>query len=222
MADTKKSTQRAIPIKEIKDGIIVTKSGGLRIAMLVSTINFALKSETEQNAIIFAYQNFLNALNFPIEIVVQSKRLDLEDYLIKLNTQKEKADNQLVRLQITDYIDFIKRLITIANIMEKRFFVVVPYDPVPLAQVWFIQRLLGQGGKKEKVGFEQYKATILQRANLIASGLSTMGLRAIQLTTQELIELSYSLYNPETATKERLFDVSQLTAEIIGKKPEEI
>ena len=228
MPDKKKSTQQAIPIKEIRDGIVVTKTGGYRVVMLVSTVNFALKSETEQNAIIFGYQNFLNSLNFPIQIVIQSKKLDLDEYLNKLIAQKEKTESQLVRMQITDYIDFIKRLITIANIMEKRFFVVIPYDPVPLAQGGILSKLIGGGGgstsqnQKPKGGFETHKATVLQRASLVASGLGTVGLRAIQLTTPELIELAYSIYNPETATKQRLTDITQLTAEIIEKKKEDV
>jgi len=225
MPDKKKSTQQAIPIKEIRDGIVVTKTGGYRVVMLVSTVNFALKSETEQNAIIFGYQNFLNSLNFPIQIVIQSKKLDLDEYLNKLIAQKEKTESQLVRMQITDYIDFIKRLITIANIMEKRFFVVIPYDPVPLASGGLLGGLLGGGkttNQKPKGGFEAHKAAVLQRANLVASGLGTVGLRAIQLTTPELIELAYSIYNPETATKQRLTDITQLTAEIIEKKKEDI
>ena len=125
------STQDTLKFAEIRNDTVVLKDGNLRQVLLCSSINFALKSEQEQNAIVYAYQNFLNSLNFPIQILMQSKKLDLSNYLKKLSEKANSQTNELLRSQTLDYIDFIKRLINLANIMDKRFYVVVPFAIPP-------------------------------------------------------------------------------------------
>ncbi len=217
-----KATQKYLDISEIREGVVVLKDGSLRAVLLVSSINFELKSEIERNSIIYAYQAFLNSLEFPIQIVISSRRLEIDDYLRRLEERKAVETSELIKLQITDYIEFIKRLITIANIMEKRFYVVVPYYPAPVKPTGFLEKLFPSPSQKQTTSFEENKRKLLERAEMVASGLRSIGLRAVQLNTQELIELFYNFYNPETATKQKLPSISQISTEIIEKLPEEM
>lgn len=221
----KASTQDILQLAEIHDGVVITKTGALRAVLMISSINFALKSEQEQTAIIYAYQNFLNSLDFPIQIVMQSKTLDLYDYLKKLKTATDSQTNELLRLQMMDYVDFIERLITIANIMDKKFFVVVSYAPPPK---------IGPGGSsffsKNKNNqntiqmttdeFAKYKEELTHRIQSVQSGLGSVGLRSAQLNTQQVIELLYGIYNPEEAAKEKLAKVEELTSQIVESEIE--
>lgn len=212
------STQAYLNIAEIKDGVIVLKDGSLRAVMMTSALNFALKSGSEQDAIIFAYQRFLNSLTFPIQILVQSRRLDLEYYTEKLDKRADEQDQELIKLQILEYTEFIKRLITVTNIMDKRFYVVVPFFPPGTEPVKGLGKFFGTSGAKKQEtkareeSFEQGKVQLRQRVEAIASGLGTLGLRAVTLNSEELVELFYSVYNPGTATKQRLMNVDELTA----------
>lgn len=213
--EKKSTTQTQIPIAEIRNGIVVLKDGGLRLVMLCSTINFELKSEEEQNAIISGYQSFLNSLEFPVQIVIQSRRMDLSKYLKKLQDQIPKAPNDLLRVQINDYLNFIKSLLEIANIMDKKFFIVIPYE-LPLAKKPGFVSDFQQATSKETpainlTNFDKYKKELIQRAQLVASGISGLGLRAVQLNTQELIELYYSTYNTDISKYERLTSVKALS-----------
>jgi hypothetical protein len=212
------STQAYLNIAEIKDGVIVLKDGSLRAVMMTSALNFALKSGSEQDAIIFAYQRFLNSLTFPIQILVQSRRLDLEYYTEKLDKRADEQDQELIKLQILEYTEFIKRLITVTNIMDKRFYVIVPFFPPGTEPVKGLGKFFGtssakkQESKAREESFEQGKVQLRQRVEAIASGLGTLGLRAVTLNSEELVELFYSVYNPGTATKQRLMNVDELTA----------
>ncbi len=212
------STQAYLNIAEIKDGVIVLKDGSLRAVMMTSALNFALKSGAEQDAIIFAYQRFLNSLTFPIQILVQSRRLDLEYYTEKLDKRADEQDQELIKLQILEYTEFIKRLITVTNIMDKRFYVIVPFFPPGTEPVKGLAKFFGTSGAKKQEAkareesFEQGKVQLRQRVESIASGLGTLGLRAVTLNSEELVELFYSVYNPGTATKQRLMNVDELTA----------
>lgn len=212
------STQAYLNIAEIKDGVIVLKDGSLRAVMMTSALNFALKSGSEQDAIIFAYQRFLNSLTFPIQILVQSRRLDLEYYTEKLDKRADEQDQELIKLQILEYTEFIKRLITVTNIMDKRFYVIVPFFPPGTEPVKGLAKFFGTSGAKKQEAkareesFEQGKVQLRQRVEAIASGLGTLGLRAVTLNSEELVELFYSVYNPGTATKQRLMNVDELTA----------
>jgi len=215
------STQDALRFAEIRNDTIILKDGNLRQVLLCSSINFALKSEQEQNAIVYAYQNFLNSLNFPIQILMQSKKLDLSSYLAKLQEKANGQTNELLRGQTLDYIDFIKRLINLANIMDKRFYVVIPFvippkiGPTnPLSKKNQVQTLLSNEE------FQNYKKELEQRIQVIESGLGSIGIRTAKLNTQQLIELLYGVYNPEEAHKEKLIDVENLTGEIVKSEIE--
>lgn len=212
----KPTTQAQTPIAEIRNGVVILKDGSLRIIMLCSTINFELKAEEEQNAIISGYQSFLNSLEFPIQIVIQSRRMDLSKYLKKLRGQVPKAPNSLLRMHINDYINFIQSTLKIANIMDKKFFIIIPYE-LPLAKKpGFIQDLQQATSKEvptvNLTNFDKYKKELIQRAQVIASGVSGLGLRAIQLNTQEIVELLYSTYNPDIASHERLGSMESISS----------
>lgn len=215
------STQQHIDIAGIKDGIVILKSGGYRMILSASTVNFALKSEEEQNSLIFQYQSFLNSLHFPIEILMQSRKLDLTPYLGKVTKIKEGISNELLRLQTEDYIDFVKQLINVANIMKKNFYIVIPYDPLSLGSGSIIDKLFKRGPvvselRVPEAEFNKGKNELVERANNIASGLGGMGIRCVQLNTEEIIELFYRLYNPEIASKEQISDVNDLTSPYVG------
>ena len=216
------STQEALKIAEVHNDTLVLKDGNLRQILLCSSINFALKSEQEQNAIIYAYQNFLNSLNFPIQILMQSKKLDLTNYLAKLTEKAGGQTNELLRAQTLDYIDFIKRLINLANIMDKRFYVIVPYLIPPKITPPTIS--LGKEGRPGNVltleEFEGYKKELEQRVQVIESSLGSIGIRTAKLNTQQLIEFLYSVYNPEEANKEKLSEAENLTGEIVKSEIE--
>lgn len=215
------STQQFVEIAGIKDGIVITKGGSYRLILSATPVNFALKSEEEQNSIIFQYQSFLNSLHFPIQIVMRSQRLDLSPYLKRIDDIKEKQSNELLKLQTEDYIDFVKELIKVANIMKKSFFVIVTYDPISLKGPSVIDKILGRGGAPEsgiRVSESEYthhKQELLERANTAANGLGGIGIHCVQLTTEEIIELFYKIYNPEVADKERVADYEALTSSYI-------
>lgn len=216
------STQAYLNIAEIKDGVVLMKDGTLRAVMLCSSINFALKSGGEQDAIIYAYQRFLNSLTFPVQILVQSRRLDLEQYLERLNKRAEDQEIELIKLQILEYTEFVKRLITITNIMDKRFFVVVPFYPAGFKPVKGLAKLFSTNQTKQievkqrEDAFQSSKVQLMQQVEAIASGLGGIGLRAVTLNSEELVELYYSIYNPSTAAKQRLINVDELTAASIS------
>ena len=198
-------TQQYLPIADIREGVVVLKDGSLRLVMLTTSINFDLKSQKEQNAIIYSYQGFLNSLTFPIQIVMQSRKLDLTGYLATLSGKIPETESELLRIQIQDYIHFIERLLNFANIMNKRFYIVIPLFPPVMQKGGFWQRFQNKVKTSETVvdvtNFEKYKHELEQRASVCASGLSGVGLRAAQLSTKELIELYYQTYNPDLTTK---------------------
>jgi type IV secretory pathway VirB4 component len=197
--------QQYLPIGDIREGIVILKDGSLRIVMLTTSINFDLKSQKEQNAIIYAYQGFLNSLSFPIQIVMQSRKLDLTGYLANLKNRIPETESELLRIQTQDYINFIERLLNVANIMNKRFYIVIPFFPPVLKKEGFWQKFNNKVKTSETVlditNFEKYKRELEQRAGVVASGLAGIGLRAAQLSTKELIELYYQTYNPDLSTK---------------------
>ncbi len=224
------SSQRYLDIAQIRDGVMVMRDGSLRVVILVNAINFALKSDDEQNAIIYAYQGFLNSFSFPIQIIMQSRQLDLANYIKKLEDRLAETTNELVQIQITDYIEFIGRLIQIANIMDKKFYVVIPFRPPVTYQRGIIDKLFKPSNRLEvkmsPAEFKSYRQELLERAKIIMSGLGGMGLRTALLGTQETIELLYNTYNPEEATKERLAEFETITGAYVhppktaGKNPE--
>lgn len=218
------STQQFIDIAGIREGIIILKNGGYRLILSTSAVNFSLKSEQEQNSLVFQYQSFLNSLHFPIQIVIQSKKLDLNQYLKKLNTAKEKQKNELLRLQMEDYSEFVSQLINVANIMKKNFYVVVSYDPINISGGSIIDKIFKKNApaniKISDVEFKRHKDELVERANVLASGLGSMGIRCVQLNTEEIIELFYKIYNPEMADKERFEDVESIDSSVVIDKRE--
>lgn len=212
------ATQSYLPIAEIKDGVVILKDGTLRAVMMVSSLNFALKSEDEQNAIISAYVGFLNSLDFPVQIIVQSRRLQIKPYLEQLGEIEKQQQNELLRVQIADYRAFVEELVEIGQIMTKRYYVVVPLDPLSNTKKSFFSRfkevlkpMVSIRLKDER--FTKRKEDLDLRVRQVEGGLSSIGLSAIRLDTQALIELYYSTYNPDIAYAETLGDVNQLRVE---------
>lgn len=215
------ATQNHLRIAEIKNDTVILKNGGSRAVIETNSINFNLKSEDEQNSIIQAYQSFLNTLDFPVQIVVRSKKLDLDNYLNDLSGVAEKQTNPLLQKQTFDYIEYIKRLLEYADIMNKSFYVVIPYngsagDEKPSGFLAFfqkfIQRLKGKETDSEylknKKQFQSLKKGLDHRVNIVTAGLENCGLKANKLSTQELIELYYYSYNPELARLQKLDNLS--------------
>lgn len=195
-----RSTQDFVPIKEVRDGVVALKDGGLRAILLASSINFALKSEDEQTAFIVQFQNFLNSLDFSVEIFVQSRMLDIRPYVATLEAAYKNQLDDLMRIQIREYIEFIKSFTEAANIMTKNFFVVVPYSPAIVQQKGGVSKML-PFGKKENVedanrSFEEQVSQLEQRISIVQQGLTRTGVRTVQLGTEEAIELLYKMFNP--------------------------
>lgn len=209
------STQSNILLAGIKDGIAIMKGNQYRLILEVSAVNFDLKSEQEQNTLVFQYQSFLNSLHFPIQIVVQSKKLDLSTYLKKIGELAGKQNNELIKVQTEDYIDFVGQLINMANIMKKRFYVVVGYQPIS-ANVGLFDKIFPKSRDSNKIrisedDFTSYSKELRQRAQTVAQGLGSMGLHCRQLTTQEVIEMMYEIYNPDVAGKEKLSSAEEFS-----------
>lgn len=209
------STQRYVDVESIRDGVIVLKSGGLRAVVLVSSINFELKSSVEQEAIISQYQNFLNSLDFPLQIVIQSRRFNIDPYLERLKVQESQQTNELLRLQITEYADFIKNLNEVSNIVSKHFYVVVPFSTVESSEGGILQTISNIFNQRKTVTlrselFESFRSQLLQRVEHVMSGLSPIGLRGTVLGTEEVIELLYNSYNPSLFTTSIIKNVEQI------------
>lgn len=198
--------------------------GSLRGVILGSAINFDLMSPQEQNSVEGSYQGFLNSLHFPIQIVVKSQKIDLDPYIEKLQAKRGEQTNELLGLLMDDYIANITALVEEVNIMDKQFYIVVPYQPplttakshnlITKLQAAFEATPLITVGEEE---FKQFKTELAQRMQLVASGLTQMGVRAIALNTQELIDLYYSSYNPDVATNQKLIDTAQLQTPVVTK-----
>lgn len=212
------STQQYLDIAEIKDDTIVMKDGTLRAVLLVSSINFALKSEDEQNAVISSYVRFLNNLNFSMQIVIQSRELDIDNYLEYLKDKEKEQTNKLLKLQTADYIQYIKELTSLGRIMSKRFLVTVPYDPLTDKRKGFFSSLKealrpATVIKLKGKTFERYQEMLDRRLDSVVGGLESMGVSVARLDTQSLIELFYKTYNPETSKNQQLMDVGKLKLE---------
>src|SRR3989344_1645016 len=205
MAIQAASAQQFLSIEAIKDDIAVLKDGQFRIVLMCSSLNFALKSSEEQDAITFQYQNFLNSLDFPIQIVTLSRLLNITPYIETLKAHQHEEDNEYLKIQIGEYIDFIQVLVGSANIMSKTFYVVIPYSPPVLEKKGILSDALrtiglsgsGKEGKaQDDATFEEHKLQLWQRVDTIIEGLKSFGVRSAPLNTEELVELFYGLYNP--------------------------
>lgn len=214
------ATQRYLDIAEIREGAVVLKDGTLRAVLVVSSINFALKSEEEQEAIIQGYVSFLNSLDHPLQIVIQSRRLNIDDYILRLEQQEKTQTSDLLRAQIADYRAFVKDLVTIGEIMSKKFFLVVPYDPVSNKRKGFFSRLRESFQPavsitlKEKQ-FQERRKDLMFRVEHVMGGLASLGLKTTPLDTQTLVELYYTSYNPDVAETQKLTDIGRLQIETV-------
>ncbi|OGY91874.1 MAG: hypothetical protein A3B30_01175 [Candidatus Komeilibacteria bacterium RIFCSPLOWO2_01_FULL_52_15] len=210
------STQKYLDIAEIRDDMVVLRDGTVRSVLIVSSVNFDLKSEDEQNAMVTAYVNFLNSLQFPLQIVVQSRPLNIDEYIHRLEVTEREHSNELLRMQTADYRNFISDLVHLEKIMSKKFFIVVPYAPGQDNKLKFTDRLMGAFSTAKAVTlsrdrFEKYARELNKRALFIYSGITSMGLQARRLNTQALIELYYNSYNPSLALSQALPDINKLS-----------
>jgi len=203
------SIQEKIEIDDIRDGVIFLKDGGIRAVLMTSSVNFALKSVEEQDALIYHFREFLNSLDFPIQILIVSRKFNISGYLEILEQKQKEQENELMRIQASEYIDFIRGLTELANIVTESFYIVIPFAQVEAKQLTPLEKItIATGFKRSstsdrKKTFEELKTQLWQRINYVLSGLEGFGLRAIVLNNEELIELFYHLYNPE-AKKRRL------------------
>jgi len=199
-----KPAQEFVPFREVRDGIVIMKDGSLQAILMTSSLNIVLKSQDEQEAILFQFQNFLNSLEFSVQIYVQSRRLDIRPYLALLEDREKEQVNELMKIQTREYIEFIKNFTENTNIMSKSFFVVVPFSSFKATSqgMFNISSKISGGNKKQAAAkqwledFEENKTQIEQRIAVIESGLSRIGIRVAQLGTEEIIELFYKIFNP--------------------------
>jgi hypothetical protein len=220
------STQVYLRFGEIRDNTLVLKNGGVRAILKTTSINFNLKSEQEQEAIIHGYQGFLNSLEFPIQIVIKSKKLDIDNYIEQVQSLGEKQENKLLQEQTYEYAQYIKRLVEYADIMEKEFFVVVPHDPGrtrgTIGLQAFFQRLAPKDSyadiKKRHSEFIRLEKELNQKVNVVQSGLEACGLKVERLETQEIIEVLYNNYNPTIYRSSKLKNLKDLSIETDEKK----
>lgn len=202
MALSAKATQEFVPIKEIRDGIVVLKDGGLRAIVLANSVNLSLKSAEEQKATILQFQTFLNTIDFAIQISVQSRKLDIRPYLLLLENRMKVQNEPLLKLQTREYIEFIKNFTESVSIMTKSFFVVVPYTPTALkADTGALTGLFSKKTKSEariaqQADFEEKRSQLDQRVSVIQQGLSRCGINSAQLGTEEVVEVFYKVFNP--------------------------
>lgn len=210
-----KPSQDFVQIKEIRDGVVVLKNNSMRMVLMTSSLNFALKSQEEQTAIITGYQDFLNSLDFSLQMITHSRPININPYLELLKEAGKTQNNELIRLQIREYTEFIKTLVETANIITKNFYVVVPYNP-PFIELGgknnIFEKIKNIFSKKngsteeesEEMKFEEYKEQLLQRVEVVMQELTRVGVRAVPLNTEEVIELFYYLYNPGEIEKGKI------------------
>ncbi|MFA6307227.1 MAG: hypothetical protein WCS88_01450 [Patescibacteria group bacterium] len=212
------STQKYLDIAEIRDDLVVLNDGTVRGVLLVSSVNFDLKSEDEQRAIIGNYVNFLNTLDYPLQVVIHSRPLNIDDYMDRLKKVEREQTNELLRIQTADYRGFVNELLTLEKIMSKKFYVIVPYSSLTdkrkgfksrFASVFSSAKVVTLGRKR----FEEFSAQLEKRCNFIASGLGSLGLRSQRLSTQALIELYYNSYNPDLFQRQPMENINKLTIE---------
>ncbi|MDD2696821.1 MAG: hypothetical protein PHE52_01540 [Candidatus Pacebacteria bacterium] len=195
------STQQFLEIDQIREGMVILRNKSLRGVIMVSSQNFALKSDEEQQATIYQFQNFLNSLDFSLEVVVQSRRLNITGYLEKLKEMERAQENELLKIQTAEYQKFIQDLIVGGSIMSKNFFVVIPFTLIEIPGMQATKGLFKQQQNMEPTEdqFQRAKAQLWQRMEFVAMGLRRCGLQCVPLNTPELIELFWSLYHPEEA-----------------------
>jgi type IV secretory pathway VirB4 component len=204
------ATQEIISVDHIKDDVVVLKNGGFRKILLVSGINFDLKSEEEKNLIIFSYQEFLNSLSFSIQEIIHSRKINIDNYLNQLKKLHQKEPTSLLKNIITDYRDFVKAFVERNPIMSKTFFIIVPYDPIALPKIGkkiagglfgLFKKKKAEEEKTENDQFIENKRQLDLRVDQVTAGLNRVGLRAVPLSEDEVVELFYNFYNPALIEK---------------------
>lgn len=193
--------QQKIEIDDVQEGVVILRDGSLRAILMTSSINFSLKSSEEQDALIYKYQSFLNSLDFPLQIVTVSRTLDISDYLNIMEQKRREQANELLRIQIAEYKDFVKNLVQVGNIIHQSFYVVVTLLKIENKQSGFLEKL-GLGEKKnsqqETKSLDELKTQLWQRVEYVVSGLAGAGIKSTPLNSEEIIQLFYHLYNMGT------------------------
>lgn len=223
------STQNALQIAEIRDGIVIMNDGSFRCVVMVKSINFDLMSPQERDAVEYSYQGFLNSLYFDIQIFIRSQKVDIRPYIERLDKIRSEHDNMLLALLMEDYIGYMADIAQHTNIMDKKFYIVIPFSPLPNMQKAITQSkdfFTGLGSlfnKKEQhviinePDLVKAKDELRNRVQAVLGGLQQCGIQGLPLDTQELIELYYDTYNPDTATRQKLKNFDDLTAPVVTK-----
>lgn len=224
------STQNALLIAEIRDGVVIMNDGSFRSVIMLKSINFDLMSRQEQEAVEYAYQGFLNSLYFPVQIFIRSQKVDLQPYMEKLDKIRSEHDNMLLAMLMEDYLNYIDQLSVQTNIMDKKFYIVIPFFPHPEAakQVFtesknFFSGFVNLFNKTEthvvinESDLENAKTELRNRVQAVLAGLAQCSVQGLPLDTQELIELYYDTYNPDTATRQQLKNFNDMQVDVVTK-----
>lgn len=199
------ATQQFVPLEEVRNGVVILKDGSFRTILMASSINFALKSADEQQAILSSFQSFLNTLDFSIQFYVQSRELNIEPYLALLEEREGAQRNDLMKVQLREYVGFIRSFTNEVDIMTKSFFVIISYTPATLDVGKGVSSLMGSLFSKEKSvsqdSFEEHRSQLEQRVSVVEQGLARIGVRTAVLDTNEVIDLFYHLFNPDDAKR---------------------
>ena len=214
-----KASQDFVPVREIRDGVVILKDGTLRSVVMTASLNLALKAEDEHNAIVMQFQNFLNSLDFSVQIIVQSRELNILPYINRLEKRVDEQEEELLRIQTKEYVDFIRWFSDSVNIMTKNFYLVIPYGAGGIASSdsksgGLLSKLTGGGSSQstaQSERFEEQKNQLEQRVAVVQQGLNAMGLRNVLLETQQLIELYYGTFNPGEPQKNTGLDTDAKT-----------
>ncbi len=208
MANKSQTTQDFVPVQEVRDGVVILKNGGMRSIVLASSLNFALKSQDEQGSILMQFQNFLNSLDFSVQIFIQSKKLDIRPYLALLEDRYKDQVTELMKIQVREYIEFIRTFVESTSIMSKSFFVVIPYDPPMInSKNNILGSMMPSKNKSDTAKqtadaqFQEYRSQLEQRVAVVEQGLVRCGVRTAELGTEEVVELFYKLFNPGETEK---------------------
>ena len=210
-------SQVFVGVGDIRDGMVILKNGGFRAILMCSSVNFALKSQEEQDSLIYRFQNFLNSMDFPIQITVNSRQLNLDHYLQELGERAIKQQNELLKVQTQEYVEFVKNLIQFSNIISKYFYVVIPFEPKTGSAA---KGAFGGSLRFSKQQLEEFKTHLWQRLKHVKIGLEAMEVRAEPLNTAELVELFYNLYNPDDKMKQSSLSVYELSGREDAKASE--
>lgn len=196
------ASQDFVPVKEIRDGILILKDNSYRAIVMASSLNFALKSQDEQTSIIMQFQNFLNSLNFSVQICIQSRKLDIKPYLALLEGREKEQENDLMKLQVRQYVEFIRALTENSNIMTKSFYIIIPYSATVVSDQkdsimgMFKKKTAEENKEAKQHSFEENRSQLEQRVAVVEEGLTRCGIRVVELGTEELVELFYKSFNP--------------------------